>query len=317
MDFSNAHKVLSRVKSISDTATVVCATKMVEPSVMNQIKSELGLDIVGENKVQELLSKYESANLCKHWHIIGQLQTNKVKYIADKVEMIQSLDRTSLALEIEKQCAKLDKTMNVLIEVNMGGEISKGGVEPEKVIEFIESLNENDSYTGEQAKDEVEEKYILRNNLSVSVDIEGNEQNVYCFAISYKDKDVEQAKIKAKICVEAYSREIQAPSSAGQEKYFSGIKIYINSLGLVGEPTPDLTKTKLALLGGVIGVLLATMLVYLISVIDGSVKSKAELEELTGIKHLSNIDYSVVKSDYKIESERSENILDEKNIGGN
>ena len=142
MDFSNAHKVLARVKSISDTATVVCATKMVEPSVMNQIKSELGLDIVGENKVQELLSKYESANLCKHWHIIGQLQTNKVKYIADKVEMIQSLDRTSLAVEIEKQCAKLDKTMNVLIEVNMGGEISKGGVEPEKVIEFIESLNE-------------------------------------------------------------------------------------------------------------------------------------------------------------------------------
>ncbi len=142
MDFSNAVKVLERVKSISPTATVVCATKMVEPSVMNRIKSELGLDIVGENKVQELLSKYEEASMCKHWHIIGQLQTNKVKYIADKVEMIQSLDRESLALEIEKQCAKLDKVMDVLVEVNMGGEISKGGVEPEKVIEFVESLDE-------------------------------------------------------------------------------------------------------------------------------------------------------------------------------
>lgn len=142
MDFSNAVRVLDEVRRISPTTTVVCATKMVEPSVMNRIKSELGLDIVGENKVQELLSKYEDANLCKHWHIIGQLQTNKVKYIADKVEMIQSLDRTSLALEIEKQCTKIDKVMDVLVEVNMGGEISKGGVEPEKVIEFVESLKQ-------------------------------------------------------------------------------------------------------------------------------------------------------------------------------
>ncbi len=183
--------------------------------------------------------------------------------------------------------------------------------------EFIESLNVNDSYSGEQAKGDVEEKYILRSNLSVSVDIEGNEQNVYCFALSYKDKDADQAKIKVKLCVEAYSREIQAPSSAGQEKYFSGIKIDINSLGLVGEPIPDLTKTKLAFLGGVVGVLLATMLVYLISVTDGSVKSKAELEELTGIKHISNINYSVANDDSKIENERSEINLDQENIGGN
>lgn len=142
MDFQDAKKVMAEVKRLSPNATVVAATKMVEPSVMNMIKDELGIDIVGENKVQELLSKYDTATNCKRWHIIGQLQTNKVKYIADKVEMIQSLDRLNLAVEIEKQCAKLNKVMNVLVEVNMAGEESKGGQNPETTIDFIRSLTE-------------------------------------------------------------------------------------------------------------------------------------------------------------------------------
>ena len=141
MDFSQAIKVLENAKRISPSVTIVAATKMVEPSVMNRIKSELGIDIVGENKVQELLSKYEQASNCDRWHIIGQLQTNKVKYIADKVEMIQSVDRLSLAQEIQKQCAKLGKVMKVLVEVNMADEESKGGVTPNNAIELVESIS--------------------------------------------------------------------------------------------------------------------------------------------------------------------------------
>lgn len=140
MDFSGAKSVLERVKQISKDATIVAATKTVSPEVMNLIKSELGIDIVGENKVQELLSKYDMATKCEHWHFIGQLQSNKVKYIADKVELIQSCDRFSLCEEIERQCAKLNKKMDVLVEVNMAGEVTKGGVCAENAVEFVESL---------------------------------------------------------------------------------------------------------------------------------------------------------------------------------
>lgn len=140
MNFSSAKSVLERVRQISDSATVVAATKTVSPDIMNLVKSELGIDIVGENKVQELLAKYDDAKECKHWHFIGQLQSNKVKYIADKVELIQSCDRFSLCEEIERQCAKIGKIMDVLVEVNMASEATKGGVCAENVIEFVESL---------------------------------------------------------------------------------------------------------------------------------------------------------------------------------
>lgn len=141
MDFDGARKILEKVKSISDSAVVVAATKTVPATIMNQIKKELNIDIVGENRVQELLSKYDEARECKRWHFIGQLQTNKVKYIADKVELIQSCDRLSLCEEIERQCAKLSKTMSVFLEVNMAQEQTKGGVNAENLVEFCEKVS--------------------------------------------------------------------------------------------------------------------------------------------------------------------------------
>ena len=87
--------------------------------------------------MQELTAKYDPAY---RWHFIGQLQTNKVKYIADKVELIHSLDREELAKEIEKQAAKHGKVQDCLVEVNMGSEISKGGVAPAETVDFIRSL---------------------------------------------------------------------------------------------------------------------------------------------------------------------------------
>lgn len=139
MDWQSAKAVVEKVKKYGDV-TVVCATKTVSPSVMNGIYDQLGLDIVGENRVQELLSKYEEASACKRWHFIGQLQTNKVKYIIDKVELIQSLDRLSLAKEVQKQAEKIGKVQEVLVEVNMAGEETKGGATPDSTLCFIEEL---------------------------------------------------------------------------------------------------------------------------------------------------------------------------------
>lgn len=98
---------------------------------------ESGLLALGENKVQEIMEKYEpmAAYAPKgeriHWHLIGHLQTNKVKYIIDKVDMIHSVDSKKLAEEIEKRAAAADRVMDILIEVNMADEESKFGVKPE------------------------------------------------------------------------------------------------------------------------------------------------------------------------------------------
>ena len=95
----------------------------------------------GENKVQELLEKYDSIERSSvPVHFIGRLQTNKVKYIVDKVDMIQSLDSLKLAEEIEKRCAAIGKVMDCLVEINVG-EASKGGVPIDEADGFVRSVS--------------------------------------------------------------------------------------------------------------------------------------------------------------------------------
>jgi pyridoxal phosphate enzyme (YggS family) len=98
---------------------------------------------IGENRVQALLEKWEALdkeNL--RVHFIGSLQKNKVKYIADKVCMIHSLDSVELAREIDKQCKKHGKVMDVLVEINCACEQSKGGVAPEHAEALCQALAE-------------------------------------------------------------------------------------------------------------------------------------------------------------------------------
>lgn len=103
---------------------------------------QAGINRIGENRVQELLEKYDTLGDRVQWHLIGHLQTNKVRYIVDKVQLIHSLDNLGLAEEIEKRGAKLDITVNVLVQVNVSGEQSKFGLEPSEVIPFIETVSE-------------------------------------------------------------------------------------------------------------------------------------------------------------------------------
>ena len=109
---------------------------MQTPEDINYLIS-LGADIIGENKVNELLEKYEQYDKRASLHFIGTLQRNKVKYIYDKVDMIHSVDKMSLAEEINKQCAKIGKVMDVLIEVNSGREENKSGAMPEDVATLV------------------------------------------------------------------------------------------------------------------------------------------------------------------------------------
>jgi pyridoxal phosphate enzyme (YggS family) len=106
---------------------------------------ELGLTTFGENRVQEFLRKWEELkDLPIEWHFIGRLQSNKVKYIIDKVKLIHSVDRTSLVDELQKRATKKGiGKVPVLLEVNVGGEETKGGVEPENTPALLEYILEN------------------------------------------------------------------------------------------------------------------------------------------------------------------------------
>ena len=94
----------------------------------------------GENKVQELVDKYEVMPKDIRWHMIGHLQRNKVKYIVDKVFMIHSVDSLRLAQEIEKEAAKKDVNVNILVEVNVAGEESKFGATSEEAATLVEEI---------------------------------------------------------------------------------------------------------------------------------------------------------------------------------
>lgn len=101
---------------------------------------ECGCRDFGENKVQELVEKYEVLPKDIRWHMIGHLQRNKVKYIVDKVFLIHSVDSLRLAQEIEKEAAKIDRTVDILVEVNVAEEESKFGVTAGEAAALIEEI---------------------------------------------------------------------------------------------------------------------------------------------------------------------------------
>lgn len=119
--------------------TLIAATKTQSKETIDEFMALAPDFVLGENRVQELVDKYDERYV---WHFIGRLQTNKVKYIIGKVALIHSLDRLELANEIEKQARKHGIVQDCLVEVNMGGELSKGGVEPDKLFEFVDSLKD-------------------------------------------------------------------------------------------------------------------------------------------------------------------------------
>ena len=124
-----------------DDITFLSATKTVEPEYINYAIS-LGLSYIGENKVQELLSKYDEYNLenCS-LQFIGHLQSNKVKQIVGKVDLIQSIDSIKLAKEVSKCSLKNNITSDILVEVNIGKEENKSGVIPEMLEELVEEIS--------------------------------------------------------------------------------------------------------------------------------------------------------------------------------
>ena len=125
-----------RYRSPGDEVALMAVTKTVAPEAVNHAIS-CGIRLLGENRVQEYESKKALYDPSASVHFIGHLQTNKVKYIIEDMDLIQSVDSVRLAMEINKQAQRVGKIQNVLAEVNIGGEESKSGVHPDALTELL------------------------------------------------------------------------------------------------------------------------------------------------------------------------------------
>ena len=123
-----------------------------------------GMTSLGENKVQEIMDKYEPMGEGIKWHLIGHLQTNKVKYIIDKVELIHSVESIKLAEEISKRAVAKGVTANILLEVNVAGEESKFCIKPEECEQMVREIS-------------VMPNIVIKGLMTVAPAVENEEEN--------------------------------------------------------------------------------------------------------------------------------------------
>lgn len=130
----------AKYRKPDDEVTLMAVTKTVSPENVNHAIG-CGISVLGENRVQEYLSKKEFYLPQAQVHFIGHLQTNKVKYIIEDMKLIHSVDSVKLAAEIDRHAARAKKKQDILIEVNIGGEASKSGVQPSELEHLLEEIS--------------------------------------------------------------------------------------------------------------------------------------------------------------------------------
>ncbi len=132
----NMQEAAAKYRKPDEKISLMAVTKTVDPAAVNHATG-LGIKLLGENRVQEYTAKKDFYDKSAEVHFIGHLQTNKVKYIIDSVSMIQSVDSIKLAEEIDRHAGRNGKKQDILIEVNIGGEESKSGVDKSALEELL------------------------------------------------------------------------------------------------------------------------------------------------------------------------------------
>lgn len=143
----NIEAVLSKVKYAATVSNreskdigLIAVTKTVDVDTIKEA-IDYGILHIGENKVQELVKKYDQIGKAVKWHLIGHLQRNKVRHIIDKVDLIHSLDSYRLAKEIDKRAKNIDRIVECLLQVNVSGEKTKYGVSPDEVDHILREIS--------------------------------------------------------------------------------------------------------------------------------------------------------------------------------
>lgn len=170
-----------------DEVTLVAVSKT-KPVEMLREAYDLGVRVFGENKVQEIRDKYDVMPADTEWHMIGHLQTNKVKYIVDKVKLIHSVDSLKLAHAIEKEAGKHDRVVDILLEVNVAEESSKFGLKMSEVIPVFKEIRELDHLR-------------IRGLMTIAPFVEDPEENRPIFAdlhklyVDIKEKNIDNGTV--------------------------------------------------------------------------------------------------------------------------
>lgn len=193
-------------------------TKHVDVDTIKEAISQ-GVTDIGENRVQELEAKYLELGDSVNYHMIGHLQTNKVKYIIDKVSLIHSLDRLSLAKEIDKRAKAHGKIMDVLIQVNVSKEESKYGVFKEDLIPFIKKLEKYDNI-------------CIRGLMTMAPHYEDSEKTRYVFRelreLSQKIKDENLERVNMDILSMGMTNDYKVAVEEGASHVRVGTGIFGN-----------------------------------------------------------------------------------------
>lgn len=190
----NLQEVERRIQAACDRAgrersevTLIPVSKT-KPVSMLREAYDLGVRVFGENKVQEIRDKYEALPKDIDWHMIGHLQTNKVKYIVDKVKLIHSVDSLKLVEVIEKEAEKHNRIVDILLEVNVAEETSKFGLKTSEVLPLTEKI----------------EKYPhinMRGLMTIAPFVENPEKNRTIFAdlhklyVDIKSKNIDNGNV--------------------------------------------------------------------------------------------------------------------------
>ena len=191
---------INEVKANIETACKNCGRSLEEVTLIAVSKTkpislleeayQTGCRHFGENKVQELCDKYEVMEKDIQWHMIGHLQTNKVKYLIGKTCLIHSVDSYKLACEIEKQAEKHDCIMDILIEVNIANEETKFGLAKEEVIELVKQVSllphvrvKGLMTVAPYVEDSEENRLYFRNIKQLSVDIDNQNIDNVCMDV--------------------------------------------------------------------------------------------------------------------------------------
>jgi len=183
--FENVADIRRRIKAAAarsgrnpEEIMLVAVSKTVPPEAIEAVLQKKVYEF-GENRVQELLEKYDILGERCNWHLIGRLQTNKVKYIIDKVAMVHSLDRLELAEELQRRACAANRIIPALVQVNVSGEQTKAGVAPDDLLPFIRkvSLLRNVSIQGlmtiaPAAENPGDIRWVFHSLKKISVDID-------------------------------------------------------------------------------------------------------------------------------------------------
>jgi len=193
----NVRSVLVRMRTASvavgrspDDTRLLVAVKNRRPELIEEALSA-GVKLVGENRVQEMLAKMESVDGDAEWNFIGHLQRNKVKQVVGVVRLIHSVDSPRLALEIDRRAEQSGVVQPVLLQVNVGGEESKYGLEPEGVNQLLDDLAdckgievEGLSTIAPLVKDPQEVRWVFRDLRELGKRLEGSVEGFVCRELS-------------------------------------------------------------------------------------------------------------------------------------